>query len=473
VPDYEALPHRFSGRTPVAVAREANGSLADGEASGRTYRLAGRVLGRRGQGKVVFCDLEDRSGRIQLMGAVDELAEAVFAALKGVSIGDVVGVEGELIRSRRGELTLRLTGYELLAPCRLPLPDTFHGLKDVEARYRQRYLDLMIAPESRARFEVRSRIIRSLRTFLDVRDFLEVETPVLQPLYGGAAARPFVTHHNTLGRDLYLRIATELYLKRLIVGGMERVYEIGKNFRNEGVSFKHNPEFTVLETYEAYADYDDVMRMTEEMIATAARDALGTTVVELGGEQVDLAPPWRRLSLGAAIAAECGVNPLEGPRDEERLRAVLRRDGVDTSRDKTWAALVDHMLSHYVEPKLKEPTFLVDYPVELSPLSRAMPGDPTMTERFEAFCGGMEIANGYSELNDPDEQHARFEEQAAAGRAGDEEAHPIDDDYVQALGYGMPPTGGLGVGIDRIAMLMTGSSSIREVVLFPALRDRT
>ncbi len=467
---YEALPHRFAGRTPIAAARDAHETLEAGAGSGTTYRLAGRVLGRRGQGKAVFCDLEDRTARIQLLGSADELADEAFAALKGVSLGDIVGVEGELIRSRRGELTLRLTGYQLLTPCRLPLPDTFHGLKDVEARYRQRHLDLMVTPESRERFAVRSRIISSLRRFLDDRSFLEVETPVLQPLYGGAAARPFVTHHNALGRDLYLRIAVELYLKRLIVGGMERVYEIGKNFRNEGVSFKHNPEFTMLETYEAYADYHDVMAMTEQMVAQAALDALGTTVVVVRGESVDLAPPWRRLSLGEAIGAACGVNPLEGARDEAGLRAVLAADGVDTSRDRTWAALVDHMLSHYVEPHLNEPTFLVDYPVELSPLSRAMPADPTLTERFEAFCGGMEIANGYSELNDPDEQHARFEEQAAFGRAGDDEAHPIDEDYVHALGYGMPPTGGLGVGIDRVAMLLTGASSIREVVLFPAMR---
>ena len=470
--DYSALPHRFAERTAIAELRVAHESLSDGESSGSTYRVAGRLLGRRGQGKVVFADVEDRSGRIQVMGSIDALGDEQFEQLKAVSIGDLVGVTGEVIRTRRGELSLQLSAYVLLAPCRMPLPDTWHGLKDVEARYRQRYLDLLISAESRALFEVRSRIIASLRRFLDGRGFLEVETPVLQPLYGGAAARPFTTHHNELGRDLYLRIAVELYLKRLIVGGLERVYEIGKNFRNEGVSYKHNPEFTMLETYEAYADYNDVMRMTEEMIATAAFDALGTTIVEIRGQPVDLAPPWRRLPLGSAIGEACGTNPLEGPRDEARLRVVLSADGVDTTRDKTWAALVDHMLSHYVEPNLVEPTFLIDYPVELSPLSRQMPDDPTLTERFEAFCGGMEIANGYSELNDPDEQHARFEEQAAYGRAGDQDAHPIDSDYVSALGYGLPPTGGLGVGIDRVVMLLTGSASIREVVLFPALRDR-
>ena len=295
---------------------------------------------------------------------------------------------------------------------------------------------------------------------------------MLQPLYGGALARPFVTHHNELGRDLYLRIATELYLKRLIVGGLEKVYELGKDFRNEGVSFKHNPEFTMLETYEAFADYEDVMRMTEAMVAFAAETALGTTVVEWKGAAIDLKPPWRRLSLGTALAEHVGSDPFGGDRDEAPMRQALAAAGVDTSQDKTWAQLVDHALSHFIEPGLVEPTFLVDYPVELSPLSRQMPDRPWLTERFEAFCGGMEIANGYSELNDPDEQHARFEEQAQMGRAGDEAAHPIDDDYVNALGYGMPPTGGLGVGIDRVVMLLTGSASIREVVLFPAMRDR-
>jgi lysyl-tRNA synthetase class 2 len=279
-----------------------------------------------------------------------------------------------------------------------------------------------------------------------------------------------------LGRDLYLRIATELYLKRLIVGGLEKVYELGKDFRNEGVSYKHNPEFTMLETYEAYADYEDVMRMTEEMVAHAAQEALGTTEIEWKGETIDLKPPWRRLPLGAALAEHLGFDPFApsdmGTRDEPRLRAALESAGLDTGGHKTWAALVDHGLSHFIEPHLMAPTFLVDYPVELSPLSRQMPGDPSLTERFEAFAGGMEIANGYSELNDPDEQHARFEEQAQMGRAGDAEAHPIDDDYVNALGYGMPPTGGLGVGIDRVIMLLTGATSIREIVLFPAMRDR-
>ena len=469
---YDALPHRFAGRTAIADIRAAHEGLEAGAESGTSYRLAGRVMARRGQGKLVFLDLVDRSGRLQLLAAVDVLGDELFERVGGISLGDVVGVEGEAIATRRGELSLRLTGFEPLAPNRQPLPDTWHGLSDVEVRYRQRYLDLLMSPESRELFAVRSRAISAFRRFLDDRGFLEVETPVLQPLYGGALARPFTTHHNELGRDLYLRIATELYLKRLIVGGLEKVYELGKDFRNEGVSYKHNPEFTMLETYEAYADYEDVMRMTEEMVAFAAQEALGTTVVEWKGETIDLKPPWRRLPLGAALTEHLGFDPFAGPRDEPGLRAALDAKGLETGADKTWAQLVDHALSHFIEPHLSQPTFLVDYPVELSPLSRQMPGDPTLTERFEAFCGGMEIANGYSELNDPDEQHARFEEQAQMGRAGDAEAHPIDDDYVNALGYGMPPTGGLGVGLDRVVMLITGAASIREVVLFPAMRDR-
>ncbi len=469
---YDALPHRFAGRTAIADLRAAHGQLEAGAESGTSYRLAGRIMARRGQGKLVFLDLEDRSGRLQLLAAVDVLGEEVFERVTGVSLGDVVGIEGEAICTRRGELSVRVTAWELLAPNRQPLPDTWHGLSDVEVRYRQRYLDLLMSPETRELFTVRSRAVSAFRRFLDGRGFLEVETPVLQPLYGGALARPFTTHHNELGRDLYLRIATELYLKRLIVGGLEKVYELGKDFRNEGVAYKHNPEFTMLETYEAYADYEDVMRMTEQMVAHVAQEALGTTEVAWKGEKINLQPPWRRLPLGGALAEHLGFDPFAGPRNEPALRSALVAMGLETGADKTWAQLVDHALSHFIEPHLIQPTFLIDYPVELSPLSRQMPGDPTLTERFEAFCGGMEIGNGYSELNDPDEQHARFEEQAQMGRAGDAEAHPIDHDYVNALGYGMPPTGGLGVGIDRVAMLLTGTASIREVVLFPAMRDR-
>ena len=467
---FESLPHRFGDRAAIAALREAEEGLEPEQAGGRVWRVAGRVLGRRGQGGVTFIDLEDVSGRVQLLVELERMGEEAYEEVRGVSIGDLVGVEGTALRTRRGELSVQVATWQLLAPCRLPFPDRHKGLQDVEVRHRQRYLDLMTDPDARARFAARARMVTAIRRELDDAGFLEVETPVLQPLYGGAAARPFVTHHNQLDRDLYLRIATELYLKRLVVGGLERVYELGKDFRNEGVSPKHNPEFTMLEFYEAYADCEDVMGRTERLVAAAALAVNGTTVVEVKGREVDLAPPWPRLDLGAAIEAKTGVNPLALGRDADELAGILRGKGLDTSKDRTWAQLVDHMLSHFVEPDLIAPTFLVDYPVELSPLSRRKPGADGIVERFEAFCGGMEISNGFSELNDPDDQRARFEEQAAAGRAGDEEAHPVDEDYVTALEYGLPPTGGVGLGIDRLAMLLTGQETVREVVLFPAMR---
>ncbi len=468
--DYQSLPHRFGERDAIASLRDAEEGLAPEAAGSRSWRLAGRVLGRRGQGGVTFLDLEDESGRVQLLADLERLGEEAYARMGDVSIGDLVGVEGTALRTKRGELSLQVAAWQLLAPCRLPFPDRHHGLQDVEVRHRQRYLDLMTDPEARARFRARARMVASIRRSLDDADFVEVETPVLQPLYGGANARPFTTHHNQLDRDLYLRVATELYLKRLVVGGFERVYELGKDFRNEGVSHKHNPEFTMLEFYEAYADCADVMERTERIVADAAQAVLGTTQVEIRGQVVDLKPPWPRLVLGEAIAARTGIDPIALGRDPQPIVALMRERGVDTSKDKTWAQLVDHLLSHFVEPELVAPAFLVDYPVELSPLARRKPGADGVVERFEAFCGGMEIANGFSELNDPDDQRARFEEQAAMGRAGDEEAHPVDDDYVTALEYGLPPTGGVGLGIDRLAMLLTGQDTIREVVLFPAMR---
>ena len=468
--DFASLPHRFGDRDLIADLRAAEDGLAPEQAGTRAWRVSGRVLARRGQGGVMFIDLEDVSGRVQLLVELDRLGEERYDEVRGVSIGDLVGVQGNALRTKRGELSVQVAEWWFLAPCRLPFPDRHKGLQDVEVRHRQRYLDLMTDPAARDRFAARARMISAIRRELDDAGFLEVETPVLQPLYGGAAARPFTTHHNQLDRDLYLRIATELYLKRLVVGGLERVYELGKDFRNEGVSPKHNPEFTMLEFYEAYADCDDVMARTEQLVAAAAVAVNGTTVVEIKGETVDLKPPWPRLTLGEAIAQRTGIDPIAAGRDPAPLEAHLKGHGLDTSKDKTWAQLVDHLLSHFVEPHLIAPTFLTDYPVELSPLSRRKPGDPGLVERFEAFCGGMEISNGFSELNDPDDQRARFEEQAAAGRAGDEEAHPVDEDYVTALEYGLPPTGGVGLGIDRLAMLLTGQDTIREVVLFPAMR---
>jgi lysyl-tRNA synthetase class 2 len=464
------LPHRFADRTPIDVVRRRHEDLGPGEESDARYRLAGRVLGRRGMGKASFLDLDDRSGRIQLIASLDGLGEETFDEVKGIELGAVVGVEGIAVRSRRGELSLKLEAFQLLAPCARPLPDLYHGLEDVERRYRQRYLDLMVNREVRDEAMLRARIVKAMRRYLDDADFIEVETPILQPLYGGARARPFTTFHNELDRTFYLRIADELYLKRLIVGGLERVYEIGKDFRNEGVSFKHNPEFTMLEWYEAYGDYSDGMRRSEEIVAAAAQAANGTTKIAFGDREVDLAPPWRRVTLGGAIAEHAGIDPM-ADRDPDRLRGFLLDRGVAAAaHDETWGELVDRLLSHYVEPNLVEPTFLTDYPFELSPLARQREDDPALVERFEGFCAGMELLNGYSELNDPELQRRRFEEQAEAREEGDEEAHPVDLDYVEALAFGMPPTAGVGIGIDRIAMLLTGRRSIRDVILFPALR---
>ena len=468
--DFASLPHRFGDRDQIGALRTAEEHLEPEQSGERAWRISGRVLGRRGQGGVTFIDLEDVTGRVQLLAELERMGEEAYEVVRTVSIGDLVGVQGTAFRTRRGELSLQVAEWTFLAPCRLPFPDRHHGLQDVEVRHRQRYLDLMTDAEARERFIARARMIASIRRSLDDADFVEVETPVLQPLYGGAAARPFVTHHNTLDRDLYLRVATELYLKRLVVGGLEKVYELGKDFRNEGVSHKHNPEFTMLEFYEAYADCEDVMGRTEQLVVAAAEAVCGSTKVTIKGQEVDLAGPWPRITLGAAIEEKTGINPMTLGRDPAPLEAYLKSQGIDTSRDKTWAQLVDHLLSHFVEPTLIAPTFIVDYPVELSPLSRRKPGEDGVVERFEAFCGGMEISNGFSELNDPDDQRARFEEQAEMGRAGDDEAHPVDEDYVTALEYGLPPTGGVGLGIDRLAMLLTGQETIREVVLFPAMR---
>jgi lysyl-tRNA synthetase class 2 len=470
------LPHRFADRTEIADVRAAHADLEPGGASGARYRLAGRVLGRRLMGKAAFLDLEDRSGRIQLLASADGLGEEVFAAVCDTQLGDIAGVVGEAISSRRGELTLRLEEFQLLAPCQHPLPDLHHGLADVEARYRQRYVDLMVNADVRRDVLRRARMISAGRAYLDGAGFVEVETPVLQPLYGGASARPFTTHHNELDRTFYLRIATELYLKRLIIGGLERVYELGKDFRNEGVSFKHNPEFTMVEWYEAYADYSDGMNRTEEFTAACVRGALGTTVIKRDGREIDMAPPWPRKQLAAAIQEACGVDVMAyrgTPDGVADLRAALLERGAAAAEgDVTWPQLVDRALSHFVEPNIVEPVFLIDYPAELSPLARPFAGDPSLVERFEAFCCGMEFANGYSELNDPELQLQRFKEQLEMHAAGDAAAQPLDEDYVEALSYGMPPTAGLGLGIDRLAMLVCDRPSIRDVILFPALRDR-
>jgi lysyl-tRNA synthetase class 2 len=450
------LPKRFPDREEIAAVRAEAERAEAGETLDSQHRLAGRVMARRDMGKLVFLDLVDRSGRMQLLVEKDKLGET------GLDLGDLVGAIGSPGRSRRGEPSLTVSELELLAKIKRPLPDTFHGVTDVETRYRQRYLDLLMNEETRADFELRTRMVTAIRRHLDEHGFLEVETPILQPRYGGAFAEPFVTHYNELDADYYLRIATELYLKRLIVGGLERVYELAKDFRNEGVSYKHAPEFTMLEWYEAYADYHDTMARIEELVETATRETTGVTQVAFRGRKVDLKAPWRRLKLVDALE-ERGL----WTREERELRGRLDERGVDTSQDRDWAQLVDHALSHFVEPELIEPTILHDYPVELSPFARATDDDPSIVERFEYFVGGMELGNAFTELNDPEEQAARFAQQAAA--VGGE---PGDPDYVEALAYGMPPTGGLGLGIDRLAMVLTGRESIRDAILFPALRPR-
>jgi lysyl-tRNA synthetase class 2 len=447
---------RFPDRVEISSVRDEAEPLDAGGEVDAVRRVAGRAMARRGMGKLVFLDVVDRSGRIQVICEVARTGEL------DVHLGDVVGVTGRPAKSRRGEPSLLADAVEVLARNTQPLPDTFHGLTDVELRYRKRYLDLLMNEETRADFLTRARIVTAIRRYLDGEGFVEVETPVLQPRYGGAFARPFTTHHNELEADFYLRIATELYLKRLIVGGLERVYEIGKDFRNEGVSFKHNPEFTMLEWYEAYADYRDTMDRIEEMLEQVALEVLGTTAVTFRGHEVDLKRPWRRLGFVESLEAQ-GL----WTRDEDELRARLRAREVDTEADKDWTQLVDHAFSHFVEPQMIEPTMVYGHPVELSPFARTMDDDPSLTERFEFFAAGMELGNAYSEINDATTQQLRFDEQSEHV-----EGVPGDPDYVEALAYGMPPTGGLGLGIDRLTMLLTGRETIRDVVLFPALRER-
>jgi lysyl-tRNA synthetase class 2 len=456
----DPFPHAYPGVTPIADVRAAHADLDAGAETDATYRIAGRIHARRGQGKMAFLDLDDRSGRLQLQAKLDVLGEERMARLLELDLGDLIGVDGTVFSSKRGELSLRVDDYTVLAKSLRPPPEKHHGLQDVEKRFRRRELDLIANEDARALFLTRAKVISTVRRELDDAGFVEVETPVLQPLYGGALARPFVTHHNQLDRDLYLRIATELYLKRLIVGGLERVYELGKDFRNEGVSFKHNPEFTMLEWYEAYADYNDAAARLEQLVSAVA-EAVG-----YAGE-IDFTPPWRRVSFVGAIQEATGVDILEH-RDVQSLSAAA---GLDPGSGATWPQLVDDLLSKHVEPNLQQPTIVMDYPVELSPFAKAHRSEPGLTERFEAFAGGMEIANAFSELNDPDVQRERFESQQRFAAAGDEETQPYDEVFVQALEQGMPPTGGLGLGIDRLVMLMTDTRSIREVVLFPAMRD--
>jgi lysyl-tRNA synthetase, class II len=441
----DPFPHEFDGVGPTSAVID---DLEPGQETDRAYRVAGRMTARRDQGGAAFLDLVDRVGKIQLHAKRDVLGEESFERLVSLDIGDLIGVDGTAFKTRRGQLSLLVTNWVLLAKSLRSVPKEYYGVEDVETRYRHREVDLLVNEESRALFILRTKVVRAIRRWLDERGFLEVETPILQPLYGGALARPFVTHHNELDRDLYLRIADELYLKRLIVGGLERVYEIGKDFRNEGVSHKHNPEFTMLEWYEAYADYEDIAARLEELIAHVANE------VGYAGP-IDFTPPWRRVTLRDAIKEKTGLDIA----------------GDDLPGEGTWAKRVDDLLSKAVEPGLKDPTFILDYPKELSPFAKDHRSEQGLVERFECFAAGMEFANAFTELNDPDEQRARFEQQRADLAAGDEETQPYDEDYVEALEHGMPPTGGIGIGIDRLVMILSGRRSIREVVLFPAMRS--
>jgi lysyl-tRNA synthetase class 2 len=472
-------PHRFDQTHQIHALVDEFGPLDGPTLDARQPRtcVAGRVLALRTFGKANFLVLSDGRATIQVYVRQDSMSERDFATFRLLDFGDFVGVEGKLFRTRTNELTIWAEKLEFLAKCRLPLPEKWHGLQDVETRYRQRYLDLIINPESRRVFDVRSRVLKAMRDFLEARGFLEVETPMMQPIAGGALARPFVTHHNALDIDLYLRIAPELYLKRLVVGGMERVYEINRNFRNEGISTKNNPEFTMLEFYQAYADYEDLMALTEELLAFVAREATGSEDVQFGEHQLSFRRPYRRLPMREAAAERASTRlGREVTADTLRVASEAARTARDLGLEvpaeqgagKTTAAIFEALW----EADLIQPTFVYDFPTEVSPLSKQKPDDPDTVERFELYAAGFELANAFSELNDPDEQRRRFEAQLAERARGDQEAHAMDEDYLRALEYGLPPTGGEGIGVDRLVMVLTNRQSIRDVILFPHMRPR-
>ncbi len=459
---------------PTTFAR----TVVNGEAvaeydrlAGTDVSVAGRMVSRRIMGRASFCHILDGTGRIQLFLKEDIVGPEVYQTFRDLyDLGDVVGATGRLMKTRAGEVSVEVRELTLLAKSLRPLPEKWHGLTDVEKRYRQRYLDLIVNPHVRRIFQARSATVSALRRFLEERGFMEIETPVLQPVYGGALARPFTTYHHSLEREMYLRIATELYLKRAIVGGLDKVFEVGRVFRNEGIDSTHNPEFTVLETYEAYASYVDVMNMVEEMIPAVARAVTGSTTLTYRGESIDLRPPWRRLTLRQAILDQTGVD-IEAHASRDDLYRCVAGMGLPIEPTSPRGKIIDELLSSKVERTLLQPTFLVDYPVELSPLAKRKPDNPHLVERFEAYVGGMEIGNAFTELNDAADQRSRFLEQIDARAAGDEEAHALDEEFIETLEHGMPPTGGLGVGVDRLVMLLTDQESIREVILFPSLRS--
>jgi lysyl-tRNA synthetase class 2 len=446
-------------------------SLGVGEETDDRYRVAGRVLSRREHGKAAFLTLRDGAADLQIFGNVNHLGAESFAGLRSLDLGDIVGCEGSVFRTRRGELSLMVESWVLLTKALRPPPEKWHGLQDVETRYRQRYADLIANPEVSQQLLVRSRLVSAMRRYLENRGFLEVETPILQPLPGGALARPFSTHHNALDVDLFLRIAPELYLKRLLVGGFDKVFEIGKNFRNEGISQIHNPEFTMMELYWAYVDYREIMELVEEMVHDLARTVLGRSSLAMGEREIDLTPPWPRLTVDSLLQQHVGLSLAQMRADPGAAKDQLERRGVDVEQRETFARLVDKALKHVVWPHLADQAlFVTDHPLELSPLAKVHPDDPQLVERFQPVIGGWEVGNAFSELNDPLDQRERFEAQASDKAAGDEEAHVVDEDFLRALEYGMPPAGGLGIGVDRLAMLFLGVDSIRDVIAFPQLR---
>ena len=464
------------GMDPFAITRFVSTTTAQeikdhfDEMEGKPVSIAGRLMSKRGMGKVSFCDLQDKTGRIQLYARKDEMDEAEYNRFKKYDIGDIVGVEGEIFRTQRGEMSVRAKKITLLSKSLLPLPEKFHGLTDKETRYRQRYVDLIVNPEVKRNFIIRSQFIKHLRDYLDNMGYIEVETPVLNTIAGGAAARPFITHHNTLDIDMYMRIATELPLKRLIVGGMDRVYEVGRIFRNEGMDPKHNPEFTTVELYQAYADFHDMMDIAEGILSSAAKEILGTYEVEWLGTKIDLTPGWPRLTMAEAVQKYVGIDFMAISDDAEAV-AAARAKGIDMDGvEQTWGRALYECFDQRVEENLIQPTFITMYPVEVSPLTKRSPSDPRLTERFEFFINHSEFGNAFSELNDPIDQKGRFEHEIALREAGDDEAGMMDDDYINALEYGLPPTGGMGIGIDRCVMLLTNSDSIRDVILFPTMK---
>lgn len=468
----DPYPHSYkrSHTTSEAIALLVKQEKSREKTSLGELSLAGRIVASRFMGKVAFLDIRDGSGKIQLYFRPDLLGEDKYELLRDLDIGDIIGVKGTVFRTKSGEPTIDVSDFTILNKSLQPLPEKWHGLVDVEKRYRQRYLDLISNEETKPVFIMRSKIITAMRQFLDEQGFVEVETPVLQSVAGGALARPFITHHEALDQDLYLRIALELSLKRLIVGGFDKVYEIGRAFRNEGISIKHNPEFTMLESYQAYADYEDVIRLVEEMIVYIAKKVLGSAQFSYGGRTIDVTPPWQRFSLREAIQKHSGIDFEDYP-DADSLRAKMRELGMEVDPNKNRGRLVDELIATFVEPNLTEPTFLLDYPVEMSPLAKRKRGNERLVERFEAFVGGMEIANAFSELNDPVEQRQRFQQQMQSRGLG-EDVEVVDEDFLVALEYGMPPCGGLGMGIDRLVMLFADRQSIREVILFPQLKTK-